>query len=101
MKTQKDIDEIWAISEAHEKRLQLRELELDRLIEEYRTKANSYNAIQLVSERFLLVEWIEDNPCIDGANYFDSMEECLKYVKSLPEAEGMKIERTICRINAL
>ncbi len=41
MKTQKDIDEAWAMADAHVKKLEEREKELESLIDEYRTKALS------------------------------------------------------------
>ena len=52
-----------------------------------------------VSERYLLVEWIDDRPYIDGSIYFDSMKECLEYEKNIPIVENMPVERTICTIN--
>ena len=47
MKTQKDIDEIWIRSDAHEKRLQAREEELEKLIKEYRTKALNIHPVSV------------------------------------------------------
>lgn len=47
---------------------------------------------------YLLVEWINDNPLIDGSVYFDTKEECLEYWKSLPNVENLGITYTICRI---
>ena len=52
-----------------------------------------------VSERYLLVEWLNGNPILDGATYFDSKEECLEYYKNLPKLKGFDIEHTICRIS--
>jgi len=51
-----------------------------------------------VSVRFLLVQWLNGNPIIDGAIYFDTREDCLKYWESLPKINGIEIEYTICRI---
>lgn len=49
---------------------------------------------------YLLVEWLNDSPIIDGSVYFDTKEECLEYCKSLPNVEnlGINIKYTICRI---
>jgi len=44
--------------------------------EEHKDKVLSQDA---VSVRYLLVEWLEGNPLIDGSIYFDSKEECLEY----------------------
>jgi len=63
--------------------------------EKEETKALSQDA---VSVRYLLVEWLEGNPLIDGSIYFDSKEECLEYWNNLPKYAGYKIEHTICRI---
>jgi len=51
-----------------------------------------------VSVRYLLVEWLEGNPIIDGAIYFDTKEECLEYWNNLPKYAGYNVEYTICRI---
>jgi hypothetical protein len=51
-----------------------------------------------VSVRFLLVQWVNANPIIDGAIYFDTREDCLKYWESLPKINGIEVEYTICRI---
>ena len=63
--------------------------------EKEETKALSQIA---VSVRYLLVEWLEGNPILDGAIYFDTKEKCLEYWNNLPKYEGFKIEYTICRI---
>lgn len=55
--------------------------------------------IQPVSERYLLVEWLNGNPILDGATYFDSKEECLEYYNNLPKLKGFNIEHTIFRIS--
>jgi hypothetical protein len=64
--------------------------------------AENNQALQLqqtgVSVRFLLVHWVNANPIIDGAIYFDTREDCLKYWESLPKINGIEIEYTICRI---
>ena len=52
-----------------------------------------------VSERYLLIEWLNGNPMLDGSTYFDSKEECLEYYKKLPKLKGFDIEHTICRIS--
>ena len=51
-----------------------------------------------VSVRFLLVQWLNGNPIIDGAIYFETREDCLKYWESLPKINGFESEYTICRI---
>jgi len=52
--------------------------------------------IQHVSERFLLIEWVHQNPILDGALYFDTKDECLEYINNLPKING--VDYTICRI---
>jgi len=49
-----------------------------------------------VSERYILVEWLNEIPLVDGSLYFDSKEELLEHFKSLPKIEGLT--HTICRI---
>lgn len=49
-----------------------------------------------VSERYLLIEWINGNPIIDGAKYADTKDELIEYYDSLPKVLG--VEYTICRI---
>ena len=61
--------------------------------------ANQLLDLFAVSERYLLVEWLNGNPILDGATYFDSKEECLEYYKNLPKLKGFDIEYTICRIS--
>jgi hypothetical protein len=51
-----------------------------------------------VCVRFLLVQWLDGAPIIDGATYFDTREDCLKYCESLPKINGLQIDYTICRI---
>gem|GEM_PF-4733869 len=51
-----------------------------------------------VSERYILVEWLNGKPMIDGSTYFDTKEECLEYYNNLPKLAGYDIEHTICRI---
>lgn len=52
-----------------------------------------------VSERYLLIEWLNGNPMIDGSIYFDSKEDCLTYWQDLPKTDLFDITHTICRIN--
>ena len=52
-----------------------------------------------VSERFLLVQWMDGQPKIDGALYFDTQDECIEYYRSLPVFEEFNITHTICRIS--
>jgi hypothetical protein len=69
---------------------------------EAQIKSQESDSLPIVSERYLLVEWLNGNPILDGATYFDSKEECLEYYKNLPKLKGFDIEHTICRIsNAL
>lgn len=51
-----------------------------------------------VSERYILVEWLNGKPMIDGSTYFDTKEECMEYYNNLPKLTGYDIEYTICRI---
>lgn len=51
-----------------------------------------------VSERYLLIEWLDSNPMIDGSIYFDSKEDCLTYWEKLPKTKLFDITHTICRI---
>lgn len=44
-KTQKDIDEAWKMVDAYEKKLHIKEKELDELIEKYRKKALSQHDV--------------------------------------------------------
>ncbi|MBN2571318.1 MAG: hypothetical protein JXA68_04260 [Ignavibacteriales bacterium] len=48
------------------------------------------------SERYLLIEWIQGHPVIDGAKYADTKQELMDYYDSLPK--GLEVEYTICRI---
>ena len=49
-----------------------------------------------VSERYILVEWLNEIPLVDGSLYFDSKEDLLEYHKKQPRVEG--VTHTICRI---
>ena len=51
-----------------------------------------------VSERYLLVEWIQGQPVIDGAKYADTKQEIMDYYDSLPKLPKSLVEYTICRI---
>ena len=51
-----------------------------------------------VSERYLLVEWIQGQPIIDGAKYADTKQELMDYYDSLPKLPKSLVEYTICRI---
>lgn len=50
----------------------------------------------VVSERYLLIEWINDHPIIDGAKYADTRDGIHEYYNSLPKIKG--VNYTICRI---
>ena len=60
--------------------------------------ANELLDLFSVSERYILVEWLNGKPMIDGSTYFDTKEECLEYYNNLPKLAGYDIEYTICRI---
>ena len=60
--------------------------------------ANELLNLFSVSERYILVEWLNGKPMIDGSTYFDTKEECLEYYNNLPKLAGYDIEYTICRI---
>ena len=49
-------------------------------------------------EKHVIVLWLNGNPIIDGAYYFDTREDALNHFKSLPKVEGVEITYTICRI---
>ena len=51
-----------------------------------------------VSERYLLIEWIQGYPAIDGAKYADTKQELMDYYDSLPKLPKSLVEYTICRI---
>lgn len=48
------------------------------------------------TERYLLIEWIQGHPVIDGAKYADTKQEIMDYCEALPK--GLGVEYTICRI---
>ena len=60
--------------------------------------ANELLNLFSVSERYILVEWLNGKPMIDGSTYFDTKEECLEYYNNLPKLAGYDIEYTICKI---
>ena len=60
--------------------------------------ANELLNLFSVSELYILVEWLNGKPMIDGSTYFDTKEECLEYYNNLPKLAGYDIEYTICRI---
>lgn len=56
--------------------------------------------------KFLLVEWINGIPMIDGAKYAETEQELIDYLHSLPKPPKLpnlkvKVEYTICEINAI
>jgi len=55
-------------------------------------------SVHLVSERYILVEWLNGKPIIDGSTCFDTKEECLEYYNELPKLAGYDTEYTICTI---
>lgn len=54
--------------------------------------------IPVVKVRYLLIEWINGNPVIDGCKHFDSKDDCLEYWQKMPKVIG--VEYTICETNA-
>ena len=60
--------------------------------------ANELLDLFSLSERYILVEWLNGKHMIDGSTYFDTKEECLEYYNNLPKLAGYDIEYTICRI---
>ena len=53
-------------------------------------------------EKFLIVEWLDNQPIIDGANYYDTHEDAMKRCVSLYEKSGnilaINVRYTVCRI---
>ena len=54
---------------------------------------------------FLIVEWIDDSPSINGAKYYESKEEALEAAlyfeqlnKILPIGFAINVKHTICEI---
>jgi hypothetical protein len=61
-------------------------------------KQQGNGVLQCVSERYLLIEWIQGHPIIDGAKYADTKQELMDYLDSLPKLPKSLVEYTICRI---
>jgi len=59
---------------------------------------NGNGVLPYVSERYLLIEWIQGQPVIDGAKYADTKQEIMDYYDSLPKLPKGLVEYTICRI---
>ena len=67
--------------------------------EEQKTDNQQGNGVlPCVSERYLLIEWIQGQPVIDGAKYADTKQEIMDYYDSLPKLPKSLVEYTICRI---
>lgn len=56
-------------------------------------------------KKYLIVEWLNGNPILNGANYYDEKEDALKaalYLEGLAEKSktmtGVSVEYTICEI---
>jgi len=52
--------------------------------------------IEDVSERILLVRWMDGNPILDGAEYFANMDEALERYNEMLKFKN--VEYTICKI---
>lgn len=64
---------------------------------EYPEMPSDHNSdIPVISERYLLVEWIDGNPSIDGALFFNDKKSLMDYWESLPKIDLVK--HTICTI---
>ena len=61
-------------------------------------KPQGNGVLPCVSERYLLIEWIQGHPVIDGAKYADTKQELMDYYDSLPKLQKSLVEYTICRI---
>ena len=61
-------------------------------------KPQGNGVLPCVSERYLLVEWIQGHPVIDGSKYADTKQEIMDYYDSLPKLPKSLVEYTICRI---
>lgn len=69
---------------------------MDEAIQQQETQGNG--VLPCVSERYLLIEWIQGQPVIDGAKYADTKQELMDYYDSLPKLPKSLVEYTICRI---
>lgn len=63
-----------------------------------RQKPKDNRVLPCISERYLLIEWIQGKPIIDGAKYADTKQEIMDYYNSLPKLPKSLVEYTICRI---
>ena len=61
-------------------------------------EAQGNGVLPCVSGRYLLIEWIQGHPVIDGAKYADTKQELMDYYESLPKLPKSLVEYTICRI---
>jgi len=61
-------------------------------------KSQGDGVLPCVSERYLLIEWIQGHPVIDGAKYADTKQEIMDYYEALPKLPKSLVEYTICRI---
>lgn len=52
--------------------------------------------VQELSEKFLVVRNVGFMSVVDGAEYFDDIQQCKDYINTLPKVSST--EYTICRI---
>jgi hypothetical protein len=69
---------------------------MNEAIQQQESQGNG--VLPCVSERYLLIEWIQGHPIIDGAKYADTKQELMDYLDSLPKLPKSLVEYTICRI---
>lgn len=69
-----------------------------KLIEHTENLENKVKTLNIddVSERILLVRWMDGNPILDGAEYFIDMDEALERYNEIPKFKN--VEYTICKI---
>jgi len=77
-----------------QKNLEAYKKELEKYVDYLDSKNDS--VLSSISERYLLVEWIDNNPCIDGSLYFDNKDSLLRHYETLPKIDLVK--HTICTI---
>ena len=71
---------------------------IDKLNTDYITEIEQVKKLNIddVSERILLVRWMDGNPILDGADYFINMDEALERYNEIPKFKN--VEYTICKI---
>jgi hypothetical protein len=69
-------------------------IKLERSMATKQPTENAKCAIFNVKVRYLLIEWLNGNPIIDGCKHFKTKGECLEYYNKLPKIGS--VEYTIC-----